>query len=83
LTGKSDIATFSQSPSMCSSLDIPAGQTITITAYYSVTSGTMPTALIATAKIKYGSTYFFTDDSGAANTLLPVLLPGRRQWHLS
>jgi hypothetical protein len=67
---------------MCSSLNIPAGQTITITAYYSVTSGTMPTALIATAKMKYGSTYFFTDDQ-ALPILLPVLLPGRRQWHLS
>ena len=48
--------TFTQSPMLCSPLTIKAGQTITVTNYVSIVSGTMPASPSITALLKYGAT---------------------------
>lgn len=48
--------TFTQNPAVCTPLTIKAGQTITVTNYVSILSGTMPASPNITALLQYGST---------------------------
>jgi uncharacterized repeat protein (TIGR01451 family) len=50
------IATFTQGTPLCSALTIKSGQTITVTNYVSIVSGTMPSTPSITALLRYGST---------------------------
>ena len=52
--------TFTESAALCSALAIKSGQTITVTNYISVSSGTMPANPNITALLKYGSTTIIT-----------------------
>lgn len=52
--------TFTQSPALCSALTIKSGQTITVTNYVSIVSGTMPANPNITAVLKYGATTIAT-----------------------
>ena len=48
--------TFTQGTTLCSALTIKSGQTITVTNYVTVVSGTMPASPSITALLKYGAT---------------------------
>ncbi|MEI6852195.1 MAG: Ig-like domain-containing protein, partial [Bacteroidota bacterium] len=50
------VTTFTQTPSMCSNLDIPNGGTISATLYLTIASGAMPANPNITAVVKYGAT---------------------------
>ncbi|MEZ4959932.1 MAG: DNRLRE domain-containing protein, partial [Saprospiraceae bacterium] len=52
--------TFTQSPAMCTPLQMPAGGTVSVTNYIAVSSGSLPASPNITATLKYGSTTFMT-----------------------
>ncbi|GAB3165084.1 Ig-like domain-containing protein [Telluribacter humicola] len=60
--GISTDASFTLTPALCSSFTIPANQTITVTAYARITTGTVATTntLPFIATLRHGSTTFFT-----------------------
>ena len=51
---------FTQSPAMCGALTVKASQTVGVTVYVNVISGTMPTNPSITATLKYGTTDIVT-----------------------
>ncbi|WP_040549672.1 carboxypeptidase regulatory-like domain-containing protein [Pedosphaera parvula] len=51
---------FTQSPAMCKSFILPAGQTIAVTNYVQVTSGSLSATPNVTAVLQYGGTTFAT-----------------------
>jgi uncharacterized repeat protein (TIGR01451 family) len=53
-------ATFGQSPAFCQDFTLPAGGTVKITNWITVTSGTMPTNPVVTATLLNGSGAFMT-----------------------
>jgi large repetitive protein len=59
--------TFTQTPSMCSNLDMPSGGSVTIKTYYTMQTGSM-TAGSINASLKYGSTTFFTATGATAGS---------------
>jgi uncharacterized repeat protein (TIGR01451 family) len=59
--------TFTQTPSMCSNLDMPSGGNVTIKTYYTMQSGSM-TAGNINASLKYGATTFFTATGATAGS---------------
>ncbi|MFN5365286.1 MAG: hypothetical protein ACK5CH_07725, partial [Bacteroidota bacterium] len=67
LDGGGTTATWNQSPAMCSPLTIPANSNITITGYYQVTSGTMPSSLAANAVLMYDTTRIVSLTSATAS----------------
>ncbi|WP_367392859.1 DNRLRE domain-containing protein [Lewinella sp. LCG006] len=52
--------TFTQSPTLCSPLTILGGETITVEAYTTVTSGAMPASPNISATLRYGGTNITT-----------------------
>ncbi len=64
--------TFTQSPVLCNDLVIK-GQTISIAAYVSITSGTMPASPAITATLKYGSTNIISFSNPIYNSTTKVL----------
>lgn len=71
--GATKLVTFTQSPALCSPLTIQAGQTISITAYVEIKSGTMPSSPAITAVLKYGTTNVISLPSPAYNSSLGLL----------
>lgn len=67
LSGES-IASFVQTPSLCTDLSLPAGGVITMTNFIAVTSGTMPNPTAVTAQLQYGTNVFFTDTTADYST---------------
>ncbi len=62
------LISFTQSPVLCSPLTIKASNTITITNYVSIISGSMPANPAITATLKYGSTTIATFNSPVYNS---------------
>ena len=58
--GGTTTATFTQNPTMCSGFTIKSGQTLTVTNYVNIISGTMPAAPSISAVLKYGATTIAT-----------------------
>ena len=52
--------TFTQSPALCGDLTIKAGETITVTNYVSIVTGSMPASPAITATLSYGATNIIT-----------------------
>ncbi|HMP77294.1 MAG TPA: SdrD B-like domain-containing protein, partial [Kiritimatiellia bacterium] len=58
--GNSPTATFTQTPVLCSDLELPAGGVVTVTNFIAVTSGSMPANPDITAVLRYGATVVAT-----------------------
>jgi uncharacterized repeat protein (TIGR01451 family) len=56
VAGLTPVVTFTQTPALCSGLTIKAGLPISISAYLSIVSGTMPANPNITATLRYGAT---------------------------
>lgn len=57
--------TFTQTPSMASTLNMPAGGAVSIVSCINIVSGTMPGTASVTATLKRNLTTFFTDTTAA------------------
>jgi uncharacterized repeat protein (TIGR01451 family) len=60
-------ATFTQAPTFASTFTMPVGATPVVTAYYNVTSGTMPASPAITATLKRGASIVATSTSTTAS----------------
>jgi hypothetical protein len=60
LDGNFNETTFTQAPALCNTLTIKAGETITVSNFLSIESGTMPANPSINAELKYGATNIFT-----------------------
>jgi large repetitive protein len=60
--------TFTQCTNLCSPLTIEAGEPVTVSAYVSVASGSMPANPNITAQLKYGTTNIITLSSPTYNS---------------
>ncbi len=67
-SGGVSTASFVQSPTFASSFTVPAATSPSVTAYYTVSSGTMPASPTITATPKKGSTTLATSSSTSAST---------------
>ncbi|MCA0131357.1 LamG-like jellyroll fold domain-containing protein [Winogradskyella alexanderae] len=58
--GTNEDTTFTQSPALCNTLTIKASETITVSNYISIESGTMPVNPSISAELHYGATNIIT-----------------------
>lgn len=65
---------FTQSPALCSALNIKGNTTITVTAYANIVSGTMPSNPSITATLRYSSTNIIVLNSPTYNSTTGVLI---------
>ena len=59
-TAPNTTTTFTQNPTLCSDLTIKLGETINVSTYVTVTSGSMPGSPSITATLRYGATNIAT-----------------------
>ena len=74
--GGTNTVTFNQTPNFCQNFVMPAGGTVTITNYVTVTSGvgTMPANPAITATLKYGANIILTLSSPIYNSTVGTLV---------
>ncbi|MCX6924139.1 MAG: hypothetical protein NT154_13150, partial [Verrucomicrobia bacterium] len=67
-------ATFTQNPAFCQDFVMPAGGTVTITNWFAITSGTMPTNPAVTATLLNGTIPFLVLTNATRNNTSPTNL---------
>ena len=68
VVGVTPSVTFTESPALCSNLTIKAAQTLSVSTYLTVVSGSMPATPSITAELKYGSTTIATMTAPSYNS---------------